>query len=242
MTKDDIKKILKQGLINQNIHFDHLKIDKLIKYLEMLLDANKEINLTSITDPEEAIYKHFLDSLSVIPCLDIQNNIRIIDVGTGAGFPGIPVKIILDDNRITLIDSTNKKVNFLNSVVDQLQITNIDCIHARAEELARNHDHREQYDLVLSRALAPLNLLLELCIPFAKVGGLFIAYKSKEVHKEIEKSEKALKLLGGRIKDLKKVDVTGIEGERYLVIIEKTQKNLSAYPRKPGMPQKRPLE
>jgi len=163
-------------------------------------------------------------------------------VGTGAGFPGIPIQIVMADTKMTLIDSTNKKVNFLKRVVDELDIADVDCIHTRAEDLARNSEHREEYDLVLSRALAPLNLLLELCMPFAKVGGIFIAYKSKEVYKEIEKSKKALKLLGGQIKELKRVEVTGVEAERYLVIIEKTKKNLPAYPRKPGIPQKRPIE
>lgn len=241
MNDKDIEEVLKQGLINQKIPFDGLKIEKLVNYLQMLLDANKEFNLTAITDPKEATYKHLLDSLSVIPYLEGHKKQRIIDVGTGAGLPGIPLKIMLENSRFTLIDSTNKKVNFLKKVATELNISDMDCIHVRAEELARNSEHREKYDLVISRALAPLNLLLELCMPFAKVGGIFIAYKSREVKKEIENSERAFKVLGARIRELIEVDVKGIEGERYLIVIEKITKNVPTYPRKSGIPQKKPI-
>ncbi|WP_035269722.1 16S rRNA (guanine(527)-N(7))-methyltransferase RsmG [Desulfitibacter alkalitolerans] len=236
------REILAKGLRNLKIDFDDQIVRSFLRYLELLMQTNKEFNLTSITDPEEAIYKHFIDSLTVIPFLPEQNNQKTIDIGTGAGFPGIPVKIIKPNLKVTLVDSTKKKVNFLRVICDELKLKDVECIHARAEELARNTKHREIYDIALSRALAPLNLLLELCLPFVKAGGTFIAYKSKEAHNEIKKAERALELLGGRILNVKKLEVPGIEGERNLIFIKKMTCISSAYPRRPGIPQKRPIE
>jgi len=234
--------ILEKGLRNLKIDFNDQIARSFLRYLELLMQTNKEFNLTSITDPEEAIYKHFIDSLTVIPFLPEQDNAQIIDIGTGAGFPGIPVKIINPNLKVTLVDSTKKKVNFLKIICDELELKDIECLHARAEELARNTKHREIYDIALSRALAPLNLLLEFCLPFVKVGGTFIAYKSKEACNEIKKAGRALELLGGRILDVKKLEVPGIEGERNLIFIKKITSISSAYPRRPGIPQKRPIE
>ena len=233
--------ILEMGLRNLEIEFDNQVIKSFLTYLELLIETNKEFNLTSITEPTEIIYKHFIDSLTVIPFLDEQSNIHVIDIGTGAGFPGIPVKIIRPGYRVSLVDSTRKKVNFLKMICDDLNLKDVECLHARAEELARDTSYREKYDIVLSRALAPLNLLLELSFPFVKVGGTFIAYKSKEAYNEIDIAKKALEVLGGQIVDVKKLEIPGLEGERNLIFIKKITAISSAYPRRPGVPQKKPI-
>ena len=242
MIEQKYRKILEMGLRNLKIEVNKQAVKSFLLYLELLMETNKEFNLTSITEPAEVIYKHFIDSLTVIPYLEEQNNTHIIDIGTGAGFPGIPVKIIKPDYKLTLVDSTKKKVNFLKMICNELRLKDVECLHARAEELARNTNHREKYDMVLSRALAPLNLLLELCLPFVKVGGTFIAYKSKEAYNEIEMARRALELLGGQIIDVKKLDIPGLEGERNLIFIKKIAPITLTYPRRPGIPQKRPIE
>ena len=241
MIEQKHREILEMGLRNLKIEASNKIVEEFLLYLELLIETNKEFNLTSITESTEVIYKHFIDSLTVVPFLDKENNIHIIDVGTGAGFPGIPVKIIKPDYKVTLVDSTKKKVNFLKMVSDNLRLKGLECLHARAEELARNTDYREKYDMALSRALAPLNLLLELCLPFVKVGGTFIAYKSKEAYNEIDMAKKALEVLGGQIVDVKELEIPGLEGERNLVFVKKITAISSIYPRRPGVPQKKPI-
>jgi len=241
MIEQKYKEILETGLETLEIKVDDKIVESLLSYLELLIETNKKFNLTSITEPSKVIYKHFIDSLTIIPFLKEQSNKHIIDVGTGAGFPGIPVKIIKPDYKVSLIDSTKKKVDFLKIICDELKLTNVECIHTRAEELARDTDHREKYDIALSRALAPLNLLLELCLPFVKVGGTFIAYKSKEAYNEIDMAKKALDVLGGQVVDVKKLEISGLEGERNLIFIKKTKAISSIYPRKAGSPQKKPI-
>jgi len=241
MIEQKHREILEIGLRNLKIEVNNQVIESLLLYLKLLIETNREFNLTSITEPTEVVYKHFIDSLTVIPFLHKQNNTHIIDVGTGAGFPGIPIKIVKPDYRVSLVDSTKKKVNFLKMICDELKLKDVECIHARAEELARHTDYREKYDIVLSRALAPLNLLLELCLPFVKVGGTFIAYKSKEAYNEIDISRKALELLGGQVFDIKELKIHGLEGERNLIFIKKITNISSTYPRRPGIPQKRPI-
>jgi len=242
MIEQKYKEILEISLKKLGIEANNQVIESFLLYMEILIRTNKEFNLTSITEPTEIIYKHFIDSLAVIPFLNENNNVRIIDIGTGAGFPGIPLKIIKPNYRVTLVDSTKKKVNFLKMICDELKLKDVECIHARAEELARDIDYREKYNMALSRALAPLNLLLELSLPFVKVGGIFIAYKSKEAHNEIEVAKTALEVLGGQITDVKEIEIPGLEGKRNLIFIKKVTVSSSTYPRRPGIPQKKPIK
>lgn len=241
MLEQKYREILEMGLKNLEIRVNDKLLENFLLYLELLIKTNREFNLTSITEPEEIIYKHFIDSLTVVPFLEEQNSIHVIDVGTGAGFPGLPVKLVRQHYKLTLVDSTKKKINFLKTICNELNLKDVECVHARAEELARNNGYREKYDIVLSRALAPLNLLLELCLPFVKLEGTFIAYKSKEALNEIEIAEKALELLGGKIDDVINLNVPGIEGERNLIFIKKVAHIPLNYPRRPGIPQKRPI-
>jgi len=242
MIEQKCREILEMSLISAGIEVNNQIIESFSLYMELLIKTNKEFNLTSITEPAEVIYKHFIDSLTVIPFLNEDSDAHVVDIGTGAGFPSIPVKIIKPDYRFTLVDSTKKKINFLKMICDELNLTDVECIHARAEELARDIDYREKYDMALSRALAPLNLLLELCLPFVKVGGTFIAYKSKEAYNEIELAKKALEVLGGQITDVKEIEIPGLEGKRNLIFIKKMTAISSTYPRRPGIPQKKPIK
>jgi len=229
----------RQGLANLKLELTEKQIEQFLKYYEMLIEKNKVMNLTAITEYDEVIEKHFLDSISLCQVYDLSKSVKILDMGTGAGFPGVPLKIAFPEVEITLADSLNKRIKFLNEVVEELGLEKVTTIHARAEELARNKEHRENYDLVVSRAVANLSTLGEYCIPFVKMGGNFISYKSGEIDEELNAAKNAVKILGGQIKDVYKFDL--YDQKRSFVMIEKIKTTPKTYPRKAGTPSKEPL-
>ena len=222
-----------------NITFTEKQLEQFRIYYEMLVEKNKVMNLTGITEWDEVLEKHFLDSISIIRAIDISQNIFVLDIGTGAGFPGIPLKIAFPNLQITLADSLNKRVLFLQEVIDALKLEGIEAVHSRAEDLARDKNYREQYDLVVSRAVANLSTLSEYCLPFVKIGGQFISYKSGDIEEEVVASKSAVFLLGGKIKDTVKFELG--ESSRSFVLIDKTKGTPKTYPRKAGTPSKKPL-
>lgn len=234
----DINKF-RLGLENFKLELTENQIEQFLKYYEMLIEKNKVMNLTAITEYDEVIEKHFLDSISLCQVYDLSKPVKILDMGTGAGFPGVPLKIAFPEVEITLADSLNKRIKFLDEVVAELGLQKVTMIHARAEELARNKEHRENYDLVVSRAVANLSTLGEYCIPFVKMGGNFISYKSGEIDEEVNAASKAIKILGGQIKDVYKFDLS--DQKRSFVTIEKIKTTPKTYPRKAGTPSKEPL-
>ena len=200
------------------------------------------MNLTAITENEEVIWKHFYDSLSIIKIIDINDINSVIEIGTGAGFPGIPLKIIFPHLRITLLDSLNKRINFINEVIDRLGLSNIEALHTRAEDLAQKNDYREKFDLCVSRAVANLTTLSEICIPFIKNGGCFISYKSGKVEEEILDAKKAIHILGATIIDKYDFEMEYDQIFRSFVKISKISATPKKYPRKAGIPNKEPLK
>lgn len=208
-------------------------------YYDMLVEKNKVMNLTGITEWEEVLEKHFLDSISLIRAVDLKQTLTVMDMGTGAGFPGIPLKIAFPNLKVTLADSLNKRVLFLQEVIDALKLEDIEAIHGRAEDLARDIKYREKYDLSVSRAVANLSTLSEYCLPFVKIGGQFISYKSGEIEEEVSTSKSAVFLLGGKIKDIVKFELG--ESGRSFIIIDKVNGTPKTYPRKAGTPSKKPL-
>lgn len=205
----------------------------------LLLEWNEKVNLTAITDHQEILVKHFIDSLSIIPY--IKENDRILDIGTGAGFPGIPLKIALSQNSFTLLDSLNKRINFLNYIIGELNLSNIQAIHGRAEEFCKLNDNREKYEVVVSRAVAKLNTLLEYMLPFVKVGGICICMKSIDIENELEEADKAIKILGGQIDRIHTIKLGSTDISRKIVVIKKIKETPKKYPRKPGTPTKEPI-
>ena len=208
-------------------------------YYDMLIEKNKVMNLTAITEFDEVLEKHFLDSVSLIRAVDLQQPLKVMDLGTGAGFPGIPLKIVFPNLKITLADSLNKRVLFLQEVIQALGLTEIEAVHGRAEDLAREKSQRQQYDLCVSRAVANLSTLSEYCLPFVKIGGKFVSYKSGDCNEEVTNSKSAVFLLGGKITDTVKFDLG--EAKRTFVILDKVKGTPKEYPRKAGTPSKKPL-
>ena len=208
-------------------------------YFEMLVEKNKVMNLTGITQWDEVLEKHFLDSISLIRAIDLNHKLTVMDMGTGAGFPGLPLKIAFPKLKVTLADSLNKRVNFLQEVIDELKIEGIEAIHGRAEDLARDKKYREQFDLSVSRAVANLSTLSEYCLPFVKIGGQFISYKSGECDEEVAASKSAVFLLGGKIASVVKFELG--ESGRSFIVIDKVKGTSMEYPRKAGTPSKKPL-
>ncbi len=215
------------------------QLEQFLTYYEMLIEKNKVMNLTAITDFDEVLEKHFEDSLSLIQAVDLEKSQAVIDLGTGAGFPGIPLKIAFPNLQITLADSLNKRILFLNDVIRELGLAGIDTVHGRAEDLAKNSDYREKFDLCVSRAVANLSTLSEYCLPFVKIGGKFISYKAGECDEEVAASKSSVFLLGGKISDIKKFELG--ESGRAFVIIDKVSGTPKKYPRKAGTPSKDPL-
>lgn len=208
-------------------------------YYELLTAKNKVMNLTAITEYNDVVKKHFIDSMMISRVLDMKKINSLCDVGTGAGFPGIPLKIVYPHIQLTLVDSVGKRVNFLSEVVEKLGLEDVETIHSRTEDLAHNQKYREKYDMVTARAVASMNVLAEYCIPYAKIGGYFAAYKSGNIEEEIENAKNAVKILGGKIE---KTDVFEIyEMGRSIVLIKKASSTPKMYPRKAGTPSKNPL-
>lgn len=224
-----------------NIDVTDQMIAQFDKYYELLVEWNKVMNLTGITDYDEVNSKHFVDSLSIVKAINMSQINSVIDIGTGAGFPGIPIKIAFPDIKVTLLDSLNKRIKFLNTVIDELKLKNITAVHGRAEDFARQIEYREQYDLCVSRAVANLATLSEYCLPYTKVGGYFIPYKSGEIDKELLESRNAVKILGGNIQNVIKFELPETEIKRSLLVIEKEKQTGKKYPRKAGTPTKEPL-
>ena len=231
----------KEGLTDLNISLSEEQLSKFIKYYELLIEKNQVMNLTAITDFDEVVQKHFLDSLSLVKVLEERPVGRILDIGTGAGFPGIPIKIAFPDCSVTLVDSVNKKIGFIQEVVQELGLHNVDAIHGRVEDLGHNVSHREQYDFVVSRAVAALPALVEYCLPFVKIGGAFLSYKSIKVDEELSAGKKAIQILGGRLKKDVRFQLPGTEIERAFLLIEKEKPCPKKYPRKAGTPTKTPI-
>lgn len=234
----DLTKFL-AGLEKLKISLNEEQMQQFLDYYGFLAETNKVMNLTAITEFDEVIEKHFLDSLSLARVYDLRREVKILDMGTGAGFPGIPLKIAFPEIDLVLADSLNKRIKFLQDVIEKLGLQKISAIHARAEELGRNRDYREQFDLCVSRAVANLASLSEYCIPFVKEGGMFISYKSGEIEEEVKQSKKAVSILGGGIPKIYKFDL--YEQKRSFVLIQKKKKTPKAYPRKAGIPTKLPL-
>ncbi|MDD5968394.1 16S rRNA (guanine(527)-N(7))-methyltransferase [Anaerostipes sp. 992a] len=211
------------------------------KYYEYLIEKNKVMNLTGITEKEEVIDKHFIDSLGLAAKMDLTKPLTVLDLGTGAGFPGIPLKIAFPNLTITLLDSLNKRIKFLDEVIDLLGLTGIETIHGRAEDYAKPGKLREQFDLCVSRAVANLSSLSEYCIPYVKEGGYFIPYKSGNIDEELKKAGHAIGMLGGKVESVEEFQIPGTDIERTFVKIKKRKATPKRFPRKAGMPSKDPL-
>lgn len=222
-----------------SIEFSNIQIEKFYKYMNLLIEWNEKINLTAITEPKEIIIKHFIDSLTVLK--DIKGKNTLVDVGTGAGFPGIPLKIMDEEIKITLLDSLNKRINFLNEVINQLDLKNVETIHSRVEEAGKNKKYRESFDISTARAVANLATLSEYMLPLVKVGGKSICMKGSEVSEELKNSKKAISILGGEIESIDNFKLPKSDMMRNIVIIKKVKNTPSKYPRKAGTPSKEPI-
>lgn len=234
-------KILTEGCENLGITLSDQQIEQFLIYYEYLIEKNKVMNLTGITEFSEVMVKHFVDSLAVVKVLDLNASEKILDLGTGAGFPGIPLKIVFPKQEFLLLDSLNKRIRFLRELIEKCRFEKISAIHGRAEELARNKDYRENYDLCVSRAVANLASLSEYCLPYVKVGGSFVSYKSGNIDIELKEAERAIKLLGGVVEKVEKFQLPGSDIDRSLVVIHKVRETPGKYPRKAGTPSKEPL-
>lgn len=237
-----MNQLLEIKLKELNIQINEIQKKQFDTFYSMLVEWNKVMNLTGITEYEEVIEKHFVDSLSIVNIFDLSEINTVIDVGTGAGFPGIPLKIAFPHLKITLLDSLNKRINFLDSVIDELKLDGIYTIHGRAEDFAKKDDYRERYDLCVSRAVANLSTLSEYCLPYIRVGGIFISYKSGNVDDEVLESKKAISILGGKLDNVVKFQLPGTDINRSFIKIEKIKNTGKKYPRKAGLPTKEPLK
>lgn len=231
-----------KGLAELEITLNEKQIEQFLTYYELLVEWNKVMNLTAITEYEEVITKHFLDSVASVKVCDYSKPMKILDLGTGAGFPGIPLKIAFPEHEIVLLDSLNKRVKFLNTVIETLGLTGIRAIHGRAEDYARHADYREQFDLCVSRAVANLSTLSEYCLPYVKTGGHFIPYKSGRIQEELTEAKTAIKILGGSLEKTEKFQLADTDMERSFVVIRKNQPTGKKFPRKAGLPSKEPIK
>lgn len=230
-----------RGLDELQVSLTNEQFQQFLLYYEMLVEKNKVMNLTAITEYEDVVEKHFLDSLSLVKAVSLDGKKTILDLGTGAGFPGIPLKIAFPNLKIVLMDSLNKRIVFLNEVISRLELKDIRAVHGRAEEMGRNQEYREKFDLCVSRAVANLSSLSEYCIPFVKKGGNFISYKSGDVKEELDQARKAMNVLGGNLKEVLKFQLPNTEMGRSLIIVDKIKSTPRAYPRKAGTPSRDPI-
>lgn len=224
-----------------DIDIDNIKLDKFDRYMKLLLEWNKKMNLTAITDPEQIVIEHFMDSISLLKLDIIEKSKNMIDVGTGAGFPGLPLKIMIPDIKLVLLDSLKKRTEFLQKVVEDLQLDNVLIIHGRAEDVGQKEEYREKFDIVVSRAVAALRILLEYCVPFVKLGGYFVSYKGPAAANEVKEAQNAFKELKVEKVYVERVDIPYSEKQHNLVIIQKTSKTPNKYPRTPAKVKKSPL-
>ena len=240
MSQYDISKF-QSDLQEMDITLTEKQISQFLVYYEMLTEWNQSVNLTAITEYQDVMKKHFIDSLSLVKVYDVKSRSSVIDVGTGAGFPGLALKIAFPEMELTLLDSLNKRIHFLNAVIERLKLFGIKTLHGRAEDYARQDTYREQFDLCVSRAVANLSTLSEYCLPFVKKDGLFISYKSEKIGEQWKAAEKAISLLGGRVKEQLEFMLPGSDIFRNLFVIEKISDTPKRFPRKAGMPSKEPL-
>lgn len=222
-----------------NIEITQEQAQQFYKYMQLLLEWNEKMNLTAITEPEEVILKHFIDSITIKQYMDKAET--VLDIGTGAGFPGIPLKILGENKEFTLLDSLNKRIIFLQTVIDELKLSNIQAIHGRAEEFIKQKNKSEGYDIVVSRAVARLNVLLEYMLPFVKIGGKCICMKAFDIEEELNAAKKAIEILGGQIEKIDTITLPNSDIQRKIIIIKKVKNTPSKYPRKAGTPAKEPI-
>lgn len=240
MEEKEFEILIKKNMKELNIEIEEKEIEKFYKYMNILIEWNKMFNLTAIIKPKEIIIKHFIDSITIEK--HIKKNAKVIDIGTGAGFPGIPIKILREDLDITLLDSLNKRVKFLEKVVKEIELKKIKNIHARAEEYANLKEERERYDFVTSRAVANLAVLAEYTLPFLKIDGIAVLMKGFEIDDELEEAKKAIEILGGEIKNIEEIVLPGSDFKRKNIIIRKIANTPNIYPRKAGMAKKEPIK
>lgn len=240
MDFEKFKEIIVQYSNELNIELNEMEIDKFYRYQKLLLEWNEKINLTAITAPEEIVLKHFIDSLTIEKYL--KKGAYIVDVGTGAGFPGIPLKIVRKDVKVVLVDSLNKRISFLNTLIKELELENVIAVHSRAEEFGKNGEYREAFDMATSRAVANLSTLSEYLLPLVKIGGISVCMKGSEIKEELEHSKKAIAILGGKDINVDEFNLPNSDIKRNIVIIKKADRTPSKYPRKPGVPSKEPIK
>lgn len=233
--------ILKKAAEEYGISLSETQLQQFDRYQELLVEWNQKMNLTALTEPKDVAIKHMIDSVSVYDEKWFSEGMSVIDVGTGAGFPGLPLKILCPSLKVTLLDSLNKRVKFLETVVSELGLSDIVCVHARAEEAARQKQYREKFDAVVSRAVARLPILAEYDLPFVRVGGFFAAMKGAKYEEEAEEAKKAVRLLGGGEPVLREIKLPELDDKRGIIYIRKEKKTPSVYPRKAGTPEKNPI-